>query len=93
MNKSELTFTVISCEETKNNDFHIKLQHKGSFKVEDDFGPSSQDSQLTYYRFVDNPIKKGSKGKINFDKFDIEEREYDTGDDIVMLKYLKPKKA
>lgn len=93
MDKNELVFTVISCEETKNNDFHIKLQHKGSFKVEDDFGSSSQDSQLTYYRFVDNAIKTGSKGKIKFENFDIEEREFDTGDDIVMLKYLKPKKA
>lgn len=88
-----LTFVVIECTETKNNDFHVKLQHKGSIKVEDDFGPTSQDTQVTFYRFVDNKIKVGSKGKINFSKFDIEERPYDTGDEIVMLKYLKPKKA
>ena len=88
-----LTFVVIECNETKNADYHIKLQHKGSIKVEDDFGPTSQDTQVTFYRFVDNPIKEGSKGKIDFNKFTIEERPYDTGDEIVTLKYLKPKKA
>ena len=93
MNLNEITFKVVSCEPTKNDDFHVKLQYKGSVNVTDDFGTTSQDTQLTYYRFVDDKIKVGAKGKINFAKFDIEERPWttDEGEDVV-LKYLKPKK-
>ena len=90
---NELTFVVVECNETKNADYHVKLQYKGSLEVTDDFGTTTQDTQVTFYRFVDSKIKEGSKGKIDFTKFTIEERPYDTGDEIVTLKYLKPKKA
>jgi hypothetical protein len=92
-NMNELTFKVVECNETKNADFHVKLQYKGEIEASDDFGTTTQTTQVTFYRFVDQAIKVGAKGKIDFGKFDIQEREYDTGDEIVMLKYLKPKKA
>jgi hypothetical protein len=90
---NDLTFVVLSCKETENNDFHIKLQYKGSVEVADTFGTTTQDTQLTFYRFVDSKIKVGTKGKIDFAQFTIEEREFDTGEELVMLKYLKPKKS
>jgi hypothetical protein len=93
MNLNEITFKVVSCEKTTNDDYHVKLQYKGELEVEDDFGKTTQNTQLTYYRFVDSKIKVGAKGKIDFNKFNVVERDYDTGEEIVQLKYLKPKKA
>jgi hypothetical protein len=93
MNLNEITFVVISCSKTENDDYHIKLQYKGELEVADTFGTTTQNTQLTYYRFVDDKIKVGTKGNIDFSKFTIEERDYDTGEEIVQLKYLKPKKA
>ena len=94
-NLNSLVFTVVDCSETDNGDFHIKLQYKGEIQVKDDFGTTTQNTQLTFYRFIDQKVKVGTKGSIDFSKFNIEEREYEieeTGE-LVTLKDLKPKKA
>lgn len=86
-----LTFKVVACSETENGDYHTKLQYKGDIVVEDSFGTTTKKTQLTYYRFLDNEVELGIKGKIDFSKFNVQEREYDTGEEVVTLKYLVPK--
>ena len=90
MNKENLTFECVECTQTKNGDYHIKLQYIGDIAANDDFGTTTKKSQLTFYRFVDNPVAIGKKGKIDFAKFKVRERDYDTGEEIVTLKYLEP---
>lgn len=90
-NLDNIKFKVVSCNETENGDYHVKLQYKGNVEVEDDFGKTTKKMQITYYRFLDNEVAIDTKGKIDFNKFDIQVREYDTGEEIVDLKYLVPK--
>lgn len=96
MNKSDLTFTVISCTPSTDDDnvteYHVKLQYSGEIKVQDEFGSSVKKTQLTYYRWLINDIKVGTQGKIDFSQFDIVEKDWETPDgELVTLKQLKPK--
>ena len=91
-NLSQLDFSVISSNITKNGDYHTKLQHKGSVKAGDSFGETTKEMQVTYYRFLDNQVPVGTVGKIDFTQFDIRLKPWEMEDgSIAQLKYLEPK--
>jgi hypothetical protein len=98
-------FKVASATESENGGFVTKLVHKAVNKVASAFGEVVQETSTTFYVKLAAAPKVGFEAPLDLSGFDVTERPYEIPElgtdgepnenagDIIMLKWLAPKRA